>query len=255
MEALWAMAEGGPLSLLPLAFGSADTKSMEPIIDDPFIAARAAVLAAPVLRIISLSLQHPGNVEELLRGHAPEMLAQLLAHILCVPSPKQHANNMQGQEGSDSRNEEVVAAVVLLAQAANINDSLKVQLYSKLLLDLKLWGRCSYGLQKKLLSSLADMAFTESATMRAADAVQMLLDGCRKCYWIVPEPDSLSLFAGGKLPRPVGELNALVEELLVVVELLLGTSHGVVASADVQSLIKFLLDCPQPNQVITISVS
>ncbi|MCO5558963.1 hypothetical protein L7F22_012554 [Adiantum nelumboides] len=251
VEALWAMGEGGPLSLLSLAFGSIDARTLEPTVEDSFISARAAVLAAPVIRMISLSLQHPGNVEELLRGHAPQMLAHLLAYILCVPSANQHGSRFQGQEGSDVRNEEVVAAVVLLAQAATVNESLKVQLYSKLLLDLKLWGRCSYGLQKKLLSSLADMVFSESATMRAADAVQMLLDGCRKCYWIVPESDSLSFFADGKLPRPVGELNALVEELLVVVELLLGTSRGDV-STDVQCLINFLLECPQPNQVARI---
>lgn len=252
VEAIWAMGEGGPLSLLPLAIGATDKDTMEPIVDNPFISSRAVVLAAPILRIISLSLQNPGNAEELLRGHAPQMLAQILAHILCVPSLKEHIGSIQGQERPDARNEEVVAAVVLLAQAPKFNDSLKVQIYSKLLLDLKLWCRCSYGLQKKLLSSLADMVFTESATMRAANAVQMLLDCCRQCYWIVPESDSLHLFAGGKLPRPVGELNALIDELMVIVELLLGTSRGAVASTDVQSLVKFLLDCPQPNQVARV---
>jgi hypothetical protein len=192
-------------------------------------------------------LQHPGNAEELLRGHAPQLLTQILAHLLCVPVSEQHSSII---ERPDARNEEIVAAVVLLAQAPKFNDNLKVPLFSKLLLDLKLWSRCSYGLQKKLLSSLADMVFTEAAIMREANALQMLLDGMRRCYWIVPERDSLHLFADGTLPRPVGEINALIDELLVVVELLLGTSQGAVASTDVQVLVKFLLDCPQPNQVI-----
>ena len=246
VETIWATGEGGPLSLLPLAIGGVDKDTMEPTIDNPHASSKAAVLAAPILRILSLSLQHPGNAEELLRWHAPQLLAQILAHLLCVPISEKHSSVI---ERPDARNEEVVAAVVLLAQAPKFNDNLKVPLFSKLLLDLKLWSRCSYGLQKKLLSSLADMVFTESATMREANAVQMLLDGCRKCYWVVPEVDSLHLFAGGTHPRPVGELNALIDELLVIVELLLGTSQGAVASTDVQILVKFLLDCPQPNQV------
>jgi hypothetical protein len=72
------------------------------------------------------------------------------------------------------------------------NTALKVQMYSSLLLDLKLWSSCSYDLQKRLLSSLADMVFTEASALRAANAVQLLLDGCRKCYWLVPEADSVT---------------------------------------------------------------
>lgn len=252
VDAIWALAEGGPLSLLPLAIGAVDRDSWEPVVSDLNISSKAVVLAAPILRMMSLSLQHPGNAEELLRAHAPQLLAQTLAYLLCVPSLEDPTKIIQGQDRPDVRNEDVVVAVVLLAQAPKNNDTLKVQLYNKLLLDLKLWSRCSYGLQKKLLSSLADMVFTESATMRAANAVQMLLDCCRKCYWIVPESDSIHMFAGEKLSRPVGELNALIDELLVIIELLLGTSRGSIASTDVQIIIKFLLDCPQPNQVARV---
>jgi hypothetical protein len=50
-------------------------------------------------------------------------------------------------------------------------------------------------------------------------------------------------------PRPVGELNTLIDELLVVVELLVGSGQGAVAESDVKTLIHFVVDCPQPNQV------
>lgn len=73
-------------------------------------------------------------------------------------------------------------------------------MYSSLLLDLTLWASCSYDLQKRLLSSLADMVFTEAAALRTANAVQMLLDGCRKCYWLVPEAESATGPVLGKAP-------------------------------------------------------
>ncbi|KAH7276959.1 hypothetical protein KP509_39G028100 [Ceratopteris richardii] len=252
VEALWAMGEGGALSLLSLAFGTTDITTMEPLVQDPSISAKAAVLAAPILRIIALSLQHPGNIQELLKRHTPQMLACLLEHILCTPDMSKHYCMVQGQDAYDARNEEIVAAIIFLTQTSSINQKLKVQLYRKLLLDIKLWAYCSYGLQKKILSSLADMVLSESTTMRSANALQMLLDGCRKCYWMVPESDSLKIFAGRELPRPVGELNALIDELLVIIELLLGTSEEGVSNTDVQALIMFLLDCPQPNQVARV---
>ncbi|KAF9606573.1 hypothetical protein IFM89_026835 [Coptis chinensis] len=105
---------------------------------------------------------------------------------------------------------------------------------------------------KKLLSSLADMVFTESSVMRDANAVQMLLDSCRRCYWVIREKDSVNTFSLQETPRPVGEVNALVDELLVVIELLVGGAAPSVAPDDVRCLIGFLVDCPQPNQVVKV---
>jgi hypothetical protein len=59
--------------------------------------------------------------------------------------------------------------------------------------------------------------------------------------------DSISFCC--RSPRPVGELNTLIDELLVVVELLVGSGQGAVAESDVKTLIHFVVDCPQPNQV------
>ncbi|GBG78164.1 hypothetical protein CBR_g26196 [Chara braunii] len=52
--------------------------------------------------------------------------------------------------------------------------------------------------------------------------------------------------------RPAGQLNTLVDELLVVVELLVGSGSGITAEADVRCLIHFVLDCSQPNQVARV---
>ena len=47
----------------------------------------------------------------------------------------------------------------------------------------------------------------------------------------------------------MGELNALVDELLVIIELLIGAASPAVAADDLRCLLGFLVDCPQPNQV------
>jgi hypothetical protein len=149
--------------------------------------------------------------------------------------------------------EELVASILSLCQSQQ-NCALKVQLFSTLLLDLKVWSLCNYGLQKKLLSSLADMVFTESSVMRDANAIQMLLDSCRRCYWIIREKDSVNTFSlsVNEASRPVGEVNALVDELLVIIELLLVAAPPSLASDDVRCLLGFMVDCPQPNQVNTL---
>lgn len=248
-EAIWAMGEGGPMALLPLAVGAVDKDTLQPIISKGEVASSTALLSAPIFRIISLTLQHSGNAEEVARSYAPRLLAHLLGHLVCVPAPGDPERKASDQPRTEDRDEELVAAVVSLAQAPQNHVALKVQLFSSLLLDLKLWSSCTYGLQKKLLSTLADMVFTEAPTMRGANAVQMLLDGCRRCYWLIPESDSMYTFAGDKLSRQAGELNALVDELLVVVELLVGSAQGTALSVDVCALVQFVLDCPQPNQV------
>lgn len=112
-----------------------------------------------------------------------------------------------------------------------------------------MWSSCNYVLQKKLLSSLADMVFAESACMYDANALQMLLDGCRRCYWVTREGDSIDTFTLTGTERPLGKVNALVDELLVVIELLIGADSSTMASDDVRRLIGFVVDCQQPNQV------
>ncbi|KAH9311229.1 hypothetical protein KI387_026264, partial [Taxus chinensis] len=246
-EALWAMAEGGPMSLLPLTVSAMDTASYEPVNGETYISQVTSQLSAPIFRMISMAIQHPGNGEELWRAHAPQVLAQLLRYLLKTLSFLE-----PGKDKAEARDEELVAAIVSLCQSPQNKIELKVQLFSNLLLDLKMWNRCSYGLQKKLLSSLADMVFTEATAMRAANAVQLLLDGCRRCYWLINEPDSVDISAVGRSSRPAGELNALVDELLIIIELLVGSSTGLMATDDVQCLIQFVLDCPQSNQVTRV---
>ncbi|XP_027353371.1 BEACH domain-containing protein C2 [Abrus precatorius] len=246
VDALWALAYGGPLSLLPLTISNVHEDTLEPHQGSLPLSSATASLAAPVFRIISMAIQHPRNNEELSRGRGPEVLSKILNHLL------QTLSLLDVRKDDGVRDEELVAAVVSLCQYQKINHALKVQLFTTLLLDLKIWSLCSYGIQKKLLSSLADMVFTESMVMRDANAIQMLLDGCRRCYWTVPEMDSLNTVSLTGATRPVGEINALVDELLVVVELLIVAAPPSLASNDVQCLLGFMVDCPQPNQVARV---
>ncbi|KAL6004718.1 BEACH domain-containing protein C2 [Asimina triloba] len=243
VEALWALAYGGPMSLLPLVVSDVQKDSLEPKQGDLPLTMATVSLAAPILRSISMAIQHPRNNEELCRAQGPEVLSLILRYLLQTLSALDHGNKI------GVRDEELVAAVVCLCQSQRKNHALKVQLFRTLLLDLKMWSLCNYGLQKKLLSSLADMVFTESSVMRDANAVQMLLDGCRRCYWIVCDSDSTDTFSLHEAPRPAGEVNALVDELLVVIELLIGAASPKLAVDDVRCLIGFIVDCPQPNQV------
>ncbi|WVZ86675.1 hypothetical protein U9M48_033424 [Paspalum notatum var. saurae] len=244
-ESLWALAYGGPMALLPLTISNVQVDSLEPTPGDLSLSLATVSLSAPVFRIISLAIQHPGNNEELCRTFAPELLSRVLHYLL------QALSKLEGGEEALT-DEDLVAAIVSLCQSQRNNHELKVQLFSSLLLDLKLWSSCNYGLQKKLLSSLADMVFTESACMQDAKAMQMLLDGCRRCYWAIKEPDSIDNFAPTGIKRSLGEVNALVDELLVVIELLLGAASSTAASDDVRCLIGFIVDCPQPNQVARV---
>ncbi|XP_028247923.1 BEACH domain-containing protein C2-like [Glycine soja] len=246
VDALWALAYGGPLSLLPLTISNVHEYTLEPQQENLPLSSATASLAAPIFRIISTAIQHPRNNEELAHGRGPEVLSKILNHLL------QTLSLLDVRKHDGVRDEELVAAVVSLCQSQTINHALKVQLFTTLLLDLKIWSLCSYGIQKKLLSSLADMVFTESMVMRDANAIQMLLDGCRRCYWTVPEIDSLNTVSLTAATRPVGEINALVDELLVVVELLIVAAPPSLASNDVRCLLGFMVDCPQPNQVARV---
>lgn len=246
VEALWAMAYGGPMSLLPLAVSDVHKDSLEPQQNNSSLSIATASLAAPIFRIISMAIQHPRNNEELCRARGPEVLSRILNYLL------QTLSSLGTGKDNGVGNEELVAAVVSLCQSQKKNHALKVQLFSTLLLDLKIWSLCNYGLQKKLLSSLADMVFTESFVMRDANAFQMLLDGCRRCYWTIREKDSVNTFSLNEATRPVGEVNALVDELLVIIELLIGAAPPLLASDDVRRLLWFMVDCPQPNQVARV---
>ncbi|KAI4313047.1 hypothetical protein MLD38_037824 [Melastoma candidum] len=246
IEALWALAYGGPMSLLPIIIANVNTETLQPEQGDPTLTLHTASLAAPIFRIISRAVEHPGSNEEICRTRGPDIISRLLDYLLQTFS----SFSVEKNDGVD--NEELVAAVVSLCQSQKINHALKVQLFSRLLLDLRIWSLCNYGLQKKLLSSLADMVFTESSAMRDATAIQMLLDGCRKCYWSIREKDSICNFSVNEEDRPMGEVNALVDELLVIIELLIGAAPPSFAVDDVRCLLGFLVDCPQPNQVARV---
>ncbi|KZV38301.1 hypothetical protein F511_36242 [Dorcoceras hygrometricum] len=245
-ESLWALAHGGPISLLPFAVSSVHENSLEPQCSDLSLSLATTALAAPIFRIMSLAIRHPGNNEELCLRRGPEILSRILNYLL------QTLSSIDAAKHDGVSDEELVAAIVSLCQSQKFNHMLKVQLFSNLLLDLKIWSLCSYGLQKKLLSSLADMVFTEASVMRDANAIQMLLDGCRRCYWTVFESDSVNTFSVNEDTRLVGEVNALVDELLVVVELLVVAAPPSLAAEDVHCLLGFMVDCPQPNQVARV---
>ncbi|XP_061961570.1 BEACH domain-containing protein C2 [Populus nigra] len=246
VEALWALAYGGPIALLPLSVSNVHKDSLEPVQGNLPITLATATLAAPVFRIISIAIQHPWNNEEFCRTRGPEVLSKILNYLL------QTLSSLDAGNHNGVGDEELVAAIVSLCQSQKHNHALKVQLFTSLLLDLRIWSLCNYGLQKKLLSSLADMVFLESLVMRDANAIQMLLDGCRRCYWTVREKDSVNAFSLNEATRPVGELNALVDELLVIIELLIGAASPAVAADDLRCLLGFLVDCPQPNQVARV---
>ncbi|KAH0980410.1 hypothetical protein GBA52_007587 [Prunus armeniaca] len=248
VAALWALAYGGPMSLLPLAVSSVDIDSLEPRQGNPPLSLATTALAAPIFRTICMAIQHPRNNEEFCRTRGPEVLSRILNYLL------QTLSSLHAGEKNGVGDEELVAAILSLCQSQQKNYALKVQLFSTLLLDLKIWSLCNYGLQKKLLSSLADMVFTESSVMRDANAIQMLLDSCRRCYWTIREKDSVNTFSLSlnEARRPVGEVNALVDELLVIIELLVGAAPPSLASDDVRCLLGFMVDCPQPNQVARV---
>ncbi|KAL8114272.1 hypothetical protein AgCh_021212 [Apium graveolens] len=241
-EALWSLAYGGPLSLLPLAVSSVDKSSLEPQQGTPSSSVCITALAASIFRIISMAIQHPGNTEELCRIRGPEILSKILNHLTKNSSSLDASKN-------GTADEELVEAIVTLCQSQNYNHALKVQFFSTLLLDLKVWSRCSYVIQKKLLSSLADIVFTQASVMRDANAIQTLLDGCRRCYWAVAEKESVNTFSQTGATRPISKVNDLVDELLVVIELLVVDASPSLAYDDMRCLLGFMVDCPQLNQV------
>ncbi|CAH2051768.1 unnamed protein product [Thlaspi arvense] len=241
VESFWALAYGGPMSLLPLIVSNVHKDSLEPSCRDLPLSLATYSLAAPIFRIISVAIQHPANKEELSRTQGPEVMAILLDYIL-------HSLASLDLNHDRVEDEELVAAIVSVCQSQKNNHDLKVLLFRALLLDLKIWSVSNYRLQKKLLSSLQDMVFTEAAAMRDADAIQVLLDGCRRCYWTIQEKNSLNTFYLHGDARQMGEVNALVDELLVIIELLMGAASLSFVAGDVHRLLGFIIDSPQPNQ-------
>ncbi|KAG9138702.1 hypothetical protein Leryth_023201 [Lithospermum erythrorhizon] len=243
LESLWAIADGGPMSLLPLLVNNVYDNTLEPKQGDTHLSLATFTLAAPIIRILTMASRYHGNNEELLHRRGPEVLSRVLSFLM------QSMSSIDVKKNDEAKDEELVAAIVSLCQSQKYSDDLKVQLFRFLLLDLKMWSPCSYGLQKKVLSSLADMVFTEASVMRNANAIQMLLDGCRKCYWTIHEAESADSLIINKEKHPVGEVNALVEEILVVVELLILAAPPSLANDDICCLLGFMVDCPQPHQV------
>jgi Domain of unknown function (DUF4704) len=229
--------------LIPLAVSNVKTDTLEPIPSELPLSVTTTSLSAPIFRVISLAMKYPANPKELCKTQAALLLSRILLYLLQILSKEDLAKR------NELTDEEIVAGIVSLCQSQKSNYTLKVEMFSTLLLDLTMWSTCNYGLQKKLLSSLADMVFTETACLRDANVLQMLLDGCRRCYWVVREVDSVDSFSPCGASRPMGELNSLVDELLVVIELLIGAGAPNLASDDMRCLIGFIVDCPQPNQV------
>ncbi|KAJ7518790.1 hypothetical protein O6H91_20G008500 [Diphasiastrum complanatum] len=234
VDSIWAMAEGGPMALLPLMIGFLDKNSLQPIFPDSTISAGAALLSIPIFRIVALALRYGRIAEEM---HAPQVLAYLLRHLLCVPW---------------EREKELVSSVIYLSLAFNKDTVLKVQFFKYVLLNLKVWCCCPPEVQKMYLSSLSDIIVTDESTMRDANAVQMLLDGCRSCYWLTPEVDSVCKLDNGRSCRPVLQPNPLVDELLIVVELLINSAQRSTVTANIRCLVQFVLDCPQRHQVARV---
>ncbi|KAJ3680517.1 hypothetical protein LUZ60_016795 [Juncus effusus] len=245
-ESLWALSHGGPMALLPLTITDVKPDTLEPALSLSSLSLSSVSLSVSIFRIISLAMKYPPNTKELQKTQAPALLSRILLYLLQSLSKLGIANRCNLSD------EELVAGIVSLCQSQKNNHSIKVEMFSTLLLDLKLWSSCNYGLQKKLLSSLADMVFTETICLRDANCLQMLLDGCRRCYWVVRERDSVDSFGALNASRQIGELNALVDELLVVIELLIGSANPNLASEDLKCLIGFVIDCPQPNQVARV---
>jgi hypothetical protein len=64
-ETIWAMAEGGPMALLPLTVGVVYRETLQPVFDNVEVSSAATFLSAPIFRMMALTLQHAGNAEEI----------------------------------------------------------------------------------------------------------------------------------------------------------------------------------------------
>ncbi|CAI5977612.1 unnamed protein product [Closterium sp. NIES-64] len=305
-EAIWQAGQGGPLALLTLAIHAVHPDSFLPLplplSADPPAAVAAATLLPRVLGLVGRAMRHGMNREEI-RGGAPAMLALMLAYGLstCAQggvaggagagggnSADKEVSEQQGaavavrgtDEDDPPYDNQLAAAAAALTMAPRFGDPLKPHLFLHLLLHLPLWASCPLAVQQQVLSSLAAVAVREQHTLRAAGALPVLLDGCRRCYWVQLEAMSLPLGpASSRSATPLsmkspgaqetggaeeegevvagqharmGEVNALVDAVMGVLELLLATSSAPAMAADMRTLVAFLLDCPHPNQVVRV---
>ncbi|KAF9612010.1 hypothetical protein IFM89_037293 [Coptis chinensis] len=120
-EALWALAYGGSMSLLPLAVSNVQEDSLEPLQGSFPLSSATATLSASIFRIISMAIQYPGNNEELLLHKGPEVLSRILDYLL------QTLSSLDLGKQNGVGDEELVAAIVSLCQSQKNNYALKVQ--------------------------------------------------------------------------------------------------------------------------------
>ncbi|CAI7762100.1 unnamed protein product [Closterium sp. NIES-54] len=317
-EAIWQAGQGGPLALLTLAIHAVHPDSFLPLplgmSADPPAAVAAATLLPRVLGLVGRAMRHGMNREEI-KGGAPAMLALMLAYGLSTytqggvvggagagggNSADKAVSEQQGaavavramDEDEAPYDSQLAAAAAALTMAPRFGDPLKPHLFLHLLLHLPLWASCPLAVQQQVLSSLAAVAVREQHTLRAAGALPVLLDGCRRCYWVQLEAISLPLGpassrsatpasmkspgaeeagggadVGGEAREQeegewvvgqharMGEVNEVVDAVMGVLELLLATSSATAMGADMRTLVAFLLDCPHPNQRLVSSSS
>ncbi|CAI7871365.1 unnamed protein product, partial [Closterium sp. NIES-53] len=260
------------------------------------------------LRIIARSLRRPMNREEL-KGPAPALLSHLLHFVLSSPptlnesasnesaaedtsgsidNSKEHSMEKSRERERDrerDRDKELVHACMLLAHMPRPGDHLKNHLMEHLLLHLPLWAPSHLSTQRALLAAVGDAVSLELQALQSVGAVSLLLDGCRRCYWMTWEPSSVRLCTaswhptrlaalvkggageaggagGGEWGREemqeermgmMGEVNGMVNAVMGALEKLVCAGVGLdVMGADMRALVSFALQCPQPNQVARV---
>ncbi|GJP50837.1 hypothetical protein CLOM_g9994 [Closterium sp. NIES-68] len=302
-DALWAATEGGPLALLPLCIEAVDLHTMAPQVRSPPLSLSASQLLPHVLRLIARSLRRPMNREEL-KGAGPTLLSHLLQFVLSSPPTLNESASIRiapaassslstrGKEKDKTRDrdKELVHACMLLAHLPRPGDHLKNHLMEHLLLHLPLWAPSHLSTQRALLAAIGDAVPLELQALQSVGAVSLLLDGCRRCYWMTWEPSSVRLCtaswhsnaagakekgAGGAAASEaageaggaewgredmhgeregmMGEVNGMVNAVMAVLEKLVSAGVGLaVMGADMRALVSFALQCPQANQVARV---
>lgn len=105
------------MSLLPFVVSKVKNDSLELERGDLTLSLATTALAAPIFRIISLAIQHPGNNNELCRTRGPEVLSIILTYLLQTLSSLDVAKHGVAHE-------EIVAAIVSLCQSQKNNYAL-----------------------------------------------------------------------------------------------------------------------------------
>jgi hypothetical protein len=126
-----------------------DKDTLQPFISKADVSLSTMLFCAPIFRMLFVTLLHARNAKEIIRNYAPRLRAHLLGYLVNAPFPGEIERKAYEDARIEERDEELVAIVVSLAHALQNHTTLKVLLFSSLLLDLKLWISYSYGLQKK----------------------------------------------------------------------------------------------------------